>query len=74
MGNRTSDLRRRTALDLDHKFSHSALREGWDKTGIMTFMTSSDGVVYERDLGPDTAKITASIQAFNPSDDWLRLE
>jgi hypothetical protein len=44
------------------------------ETGIMTFMTSSDGVVYERDLGPDTAKIAASIQEFNPSDDWPRVE
>jgi hypothetical protein len=44
------------------------------ETGIMTFMTSSDGVVYERDLGPDTAKIAASIQEFNPSDDWLAVE
>jgi hypothetical protein len=44
------------------------------ETGIMTFMTSVDGTVYERDLGPDTAKIAASIQEFNPSDDWLRVE
>jgi hypothetical protein len=33
-------------------------------------MTNQDGVVYERDLGPDTAKIAASIQEFKPSDDW----
>ncbi len=40
------------------------------ETGVMTFMTNQDGVVYERDLGPDTAKIAASIQEFNPTDDW----
>ncbi|MGA7403085.1 MAG: DUF2950 family protein [Candidatus Sulfotelmatobacter sp.] len=40
------------------------------ETGIMTFMTGVDGVVYERDLGPDTAKIAASIREFNPTDDW----
>src|ERR1700678_810985 len=44
------------------------------ETGIMTFMSGIDGVVYERDLGPDTAKIAASIQEFNPSDDWLEVE
>lgn len=44
------------------------------ETGIMTFMTSVDGVVYERDLGPDTAKIAASIQQFNPTDDWSVVE
>jgi DUF2950 family protein len=44
------------------------------QTGIMTFMTGGDGVVYERDLGPDTAKIAASMQEFNPTDDWSEVE
>jgi hypothetical protein len=44
------------------------------ETGIMTFMTGNDGVIYERDLGPDTAKIAASIQQFNPTDDWSEVE
>ena len=44
------------------------------ETGIMTFMTGSDGAVYERDLGPDTAKIAAAIQQFNPTDDWSEVE
>ena len=44
------------------------------ETGIMTFMTGVDGVVYERDLGPDTAKIAASIQEFNPTYDWSPVE
>jgi hypothetical protein len=46
----------------------------YGETGIMTFMTGVDGVVYERDLGPDTAKIAASIQEFNPTDDWSVVE
>ena len=44
------------------------------ETGIMTFMTGSDGIVYERDFGPDTAKIAASIHEFDPTDDWSPLE
>lgn len=44
------------------------------ETGIMTFMTGVNGVVYERDLGPDTRKIAASIQDFNPTDDWSLVE
>ena len=43
-------------------------------TGITTFITGVDGVVYERDLGPDTATIAASIQEFNPTDDWSEVE
>jgi hypothetical protein len=44
------------------------------ETGIMTFMTGVDGVVYERDLGPDTARVAASIQEFDPTDDWSPVE
>jgi len=44
------------------------------QTGIMTFMTGSDGVVYERNLGPDTVKVAASIEQFNPTDDWSEVE
>jgi hypothetical protein len=44
------------------------------ETGIMTFMTDRDGAVYERDLGPDTAKVAASIQEYNPTDDWSEVE
>lgn len=40
------------------------------ETGIMTFMTGTDGVIYEQDLGPDTVKLAAAIQKFNPTDDW----
>jgi hypothetical protein len=44
------------------------------ETGIMTFMTGPDGMIYERDLGPDTVKIEASIHEFNPTDDWSLVE
>jgi hypothetical protein len=36
----------------------------------MTFMTSHDGVVYERDLGPKTAEIAGSITSFDPGPEW----
>jgi hypothetical protein len=55
-------------------FAVLATPVNYGETGIMTFMSGVDGVVYERDLGRDTAKIAASIQEFNPSDDWLRVE
>jgi len=44
------------------------------ETGIMTFMTGSDGIVYERDFGPDTAKIAGSIQIYNPDQNWSPVE
>lgn len=46
----------------------------YGETGIMTFMTGPDGMVYEQDLGPDTVKLAESIQEYNPTDDWSALE
>ena len=42
----------------------------YGETGVMTFMTGSDGIIYERDFGPDTVKTASSIQDFNPTEDW----
>ena len=44
------------------------------ETGIMTFVTGPDGTVYERDFGPDTAKLTASVQTLDPTADWTPVE
>jgi hypothetical protein len=46
----------------------------YGETGIVTFMTGPQGFVYERDLGPDTAKIAGSIQEYNPDEHWSRVE
>jgi hypothetical protein len=46
----------------------------YGETGIMTFMMGPQGFVYERDLGPDTAKIAASIQEYNPDENWSPVE
>ena len=40
------------------------------ETGVMSFIVSSDGTVYERDLGPGTAKAAAGIKTFNPDAGW----
>ncbi len=42
----------------------------YGETGIMSFMIGSEGFVYERDLGPVTAKNAASIQEYSPDDNW----
>jgi hypothetical protein len=46
----------------------------YGETGIMTFMISREGVVYEHDLGPDTVKLAASIQEYNPDGYWWPVE
>jgi Protein of unknown function (DUF2950) len=46
----------------------------YGETGIMSFIVGRNGKIYERDFGPDTAKLTASITAYNPDDNWSRIE
>jgi len=46
----------------------------YGETGIMTFIASHSGDVYEQDLGPDTAQEAASINVFNPGKDWEKAD
>jgi len=39
-------------------------------TGVKTFMVSQDGVVYQKDLGPDTLDIAKRIELFDPDKTW----
>jgi Protein of unknown function (DUF2950) len=39
-------------------------------TGVKTFMVSQDGVVYQKDLGPNTLEIARRIDRFNPDKSW----
>lgn len=39
-------------------------------SGVMTFIVNHDGVVFERDLGPQTAEVVAGITVFNPEEGW----
>lgn len=42
----------------------------YGNSGIMTFLVSSRGIVYQKDLGKDTEKIASSMQAFDPDSTW----
>ena len=39
-------------------------------TGVQTFMVGPDGVVYEKDLGPDTLKTFQAMDKYNPDKTW----
>jgi hypothetical protein len=41
-------------------------------SGIMTFVVNSNGIVYEKDLGPKTAKIAEAMTRYNPDETWKR--
>jgi hypothetical protein len=42
-------------------------------SGVMTFMVNHDGVVYERDLGPETAMVASAMTSFDPDTMWQRV-
>jgi hypothetical protein len=39
-------------------------------TGVMTFIVSYDGVVYQKDLGPDSLDIVKKMERYNPDKTW----
>jgi hypothetical protein len=39
-------------------------------SGIKTFIVNQDGVVYEKDLGPQTSPLAKAITRFNPDKSW----
>ena len=55
-------------------FAILAVPVKYGETGIMTFMIGREGIVYEQDLGPDTLKSAASIQQYNPDENWSPVE
>jgi hypothetical protein len=41
-------------------------------TGVKTFICNQDGIVYQKDLGPDTLDIAKKITLYNPDKTWQR--
>jgi hypothetical protein len=39
-------------------------------TGVKSFIVSHDGVVYEKDLGPDSLSFFQTVERFNPDETW----
>jgi Protein of unknown function (DUF2950) len=54
-------------------FALVASPANWGHSGVMTFMVNHDGVVYQKDLGPDTAAAARAITRFDPDSTWTRL-
>jgi len=51
-------------------FALAAAPAQYRVTGVQTFMVGPDGVVYEKDLGPDTMKTFQSMDKYNPDKTW----
>jgi hypothetical protein len=42
----------------------------YQNSGIMSFLVGTDGIVYEKDLGPNTADTAGALTEYNPGDGW----
>jgi len=55
-------------------FALAAFPAQYGVSGVMTFIVSHDGVVYEKDLGVNTARAAGAIRAFSPDRTWRKVE
>jgi Protein of unknown function (DUF2950) len=55
-------------------FAFLAYPAEYRDSGVMTFMIDKQGVMVEKDLGPDTEKIAPTITSFNPDSSWSELQ
>jgi hypothetical protein len=46
----------------------------WGDSGVMTLIVNHEGVVYQKNLGPQTAKIAPAISLFDPDPSWQKTE
>ena len=54
-------------------FAILAYPEAYRNSGIMTFIVSEDGTIYQKDLGEATTETAAAITEYNPGDGWNRV-
>jgi hypothetical protein len=45
----------------------------YGSSGVQTFIVNQDGVVFQKDLGEDTAKAVEAIQGFDPDGSWTAI-
>ena len=55
-------------------FAYVAYPAKYDDTGVQTFIINQDGVIYEKNLGKDTANLAKAISEFNPDNTWTALQ
>ncbi len=51
-------------------FAFLAYPATYRASGVMTFMINQDGVMVQKDLGPNTAKVANGITEYNPDKSW----
>jgi hypothetical protein len=57
-----------------HGFAAIAYPAEYRSSGVMTFIANQNGVVYEKDLGPDTAEVAKTMAKYHTDSTWTPAE
>ena len=55
-------------------FAFVAYAAEYRNSGVMTFLVDESGVVYQKDLGANTADIASQMKSYNPDKTWVTAE
>ena len=55
-------------------FAFLAYPAEYRASGVMTFMINQDGVIVQKDLGPDTAALASKMTEYNPDKTWQEVD
>ena len=55
-------------------FALLAFPAEYGNSGIMSFMVNQDGTVFQKDLGPATAKRARTIEAYASDQSWTKVD
>ncbi len=55
-------------------FAFVAYPAEYRSSGVMTFIVSEDGVVYQKDLGKKTDVLAKAMSEYNPDSSWQKPE
>ena len=60
--------------ELEHGFAFLAYPADYRNSGVMTFIVDKDGIIYQKDLGPNTASVAKAMTAYNPDKTWKKVQ
>ena len=60
--------------EMTNGFAFLAYPAEYRASGVVTFMINQDGVIVQKDLGPDTAKLASEIGEYNPDKTWEEVD
>lgn len=55
-------------------FAFVAYPADYRSSGVMTFIVNRDGIVYQKDLGPQTASVASGMSKYDPDSTWQKTE